>query len=96
MKLTPYKTLLTMGKEALDATLAPVRAYSAKKKAELEQAKLDERIATLETELTDTCASKDLNFDRVIEKLDEIDLAQRRRNQFGLIIAQLFPETDAA
>lgn len=92
MKLTPYKTLLTMGKEALDATLAPVRAYSAKKKAELEQARLDERIATLNTELNDTCASKDISFDRVIEKLDEIALAERRRDQFSLIITQLFPE----
>ena len=28
IKLTPYKKLLTMGKEAVEATLAPVRAGS--------------------------------------------------------------------
>jgi hypothetical protein len=90
-KLTAYKRLLTMGKEAVDATLAPVRAFSAKKKAELEMAKIDERIATLESELTVTCAEKDINFDRIIDKLDEIALAERRKEQFGKIIEEMFP-----
>ena len=65
MKLTPYKKLLTMAKDAIDATLAPVRANSAKKKAELEQAKVDAgdsvrlhqkrmaEVAKIETELAE-------------------------------------------
>jgi hypothetical protein len=95
-KLTPYRKLLTMGKEALDATLAPVRAYSAKKKAELEGAKLEERIATLQTELTTLCSNKELSFDGIIEKLDEIALAERRKGQFKVIIAEMFPDNDSA
>jgi hypothetical protein len=90
-KLTPYKTLLTMASEAVDAVLAPVRAHSAKKKAELEMAKLDERIATLESELTKACSSKDLSFDTIIDKLDDIALSERRKGQFEKIVSEMFP-----
>lgn len=92
MKLTPYKKLLIMGKEAVDACLAPVRANSAKKKAELEIAKLEERIATLDSDLNTFCSEKDINFDKVINKLDEIALAERRKKQFTKIIDEMFPE----
>jgi hypothetical protein len=91
-KLTAYKKLLVMGKEAIDAALAPVRANSAKKKAELEVAKLEERVATLDTELTTLCSLQDINFDRIIDKLDEIALAERRMKQFTRIIEELFPD----
>lgn len=91
-KLTPYRKLLVMGKEALDEVLAPVRSRSAQKKAELEVAKLEERIATLDTELTTLCSSKDLNFDRIIDKLDEMALAARRKKQFDKILTEMFPD----
>jgi hypothetical protein len=93
-KLTAYEKLLTMAKEAVDTALAPVRARSAKKKAELEMAKLDERIATLESELTVTCSQRDIDFDKIIDKLDEIALAERRKKQFGKIIEEMFPENE--
>jgi hypothetical protein len=92
MKLTPYRKLLTMGREAVDATLAPVRAHSAKKKAELELAKLEERVATLDSELTTLCATKEIDFDKIIDKLDDIALVERRKKQFEKIIAEMFPE----
>lgn len=92
MKLTPYQTLLTMGKEAINAALAPVRARSAKKKAELEIAKLEERVATLDSEMNTLCSEKDINFDRIIDKLDDIALVERRKTQFEKIIAEMFPE----
>lgn len=92
MKLTPYRKLLTMTKEAIDLTLAGVRAHSAKKKAELEMAKLDERLATLQAEIDELCSKKDINFDSVIDKLDDAALAERRRGQFEKILRELFPE----
>lgn len=92
MKLTAYKTILAMGKEAIDASLAPVRAHSAKKRAELEMAKLDERFATLETEVTAACSEKEINFERIINKLDEIALAERKKKQFEKIIGEMFPD----
>jgi hypothetical protein len=90
-KLTPYKKLLTMAKEAVDATLAPVRANAAKKQAELEVAKLEERTATLQSELDTLCSARELNFSRIIEKMDEMALADRRKKQFEKIVAEMFP-----
>ncbi len=94
MKLTPYKKLLTMAKEAIDATLAPVRAHAAKKQAELEMAKLDEKIATFESQLTTACSEKEINFDKIIDKLDEIALAERRKKQFQKIVDEMFPDAE--
>jgi len=92
VKLTAYKKILTMGKEAVDAALSPVRANSARKKAELEMAKLDEKIATLESEINTTCSEKEINFEKVIEKMDEIGLTERKKKQFEKIIAEMFPD----
>ena len=91
MKLKAYEKLLDMSKEAVEASLAPIRARSAKKKAELEIAKLEEKEATLESELTEICSVKDVNFERIISKLDEIDLAVRRKKQFTKIVEEMFP-----
>ena len=92
MKLTPYKQLLAMSKESIDKHLAPIRAHSAKKKAELEIAKLDEKLATLESELNDICSAHEINFDKVIEKLDDLALAERRKKQFVKIMEEMFPD----
>ena len=81
-----------MGKEAIDATLAPVRARSAKKKAELEIAKLEEQVATYDSELNTLCSEKEINFDKIIDKLDSIALVERRKKQFEKIVAEMFPE----
>ena len=91
IKLTPYKKLLTMAKEKIDEVLAIPRTNSAKKQAELEMAKLDEREATLQTELTESCSVKELNFNKIIDKLDEIALTNRRKKQFEKIIEEMFP-----
>jgi hypothetical protein len=80
-----------MAKEAVDATLAPVRAHAARKQAELEMAKIDERVATIESEINTLCSSKELNFEKIISKLDEIALAERRKKQFDQIISEMFP-----
>lgn len=95
-KLTPYKKMLTMAKDALDATLAPVRANAAKKQAELEIAKIEERIATLQSELNEACSRKEINFEAIIAKLDDIALVERRKTQFEKIVAEMFPADEAA
>jgi hypothetical protein len=92
MKLTPYQKLITMTKEAVDKTLAPVRSKSQHLKAQLEVSKLEERVATLEKEINETCSEKELNYDKIIDKLDELALTERRLKQFGKIISELFPE----
>jgi hypothetical protein len=48
MKLKPYKELVALSKEKLDAALAPVRARQVKGQAELEMAKIDEQLISSE------------------------------------------------
>lgn len=92
MKLKPYKEILKMAKEAIDDTLAPVRAMKAKKQAELEVAKMDAKIATQEAKIQEICTSKEIDFDKLITAQDELALMERRKKQFGKIIEELFPE----
>lgn len=88
----PFREIIAMSKEKLDEALAPIRARSARAKADLEIAKLDERLVGLETEIHRLCAEKDLDLNRISDKLDEYALGERRRDQFKDLISQLFPE----
>lgn len=88
----PFKELIALSKEKLDEALAPVRARAAKAKANLEVAKLDEKMMSLESDIHKMCAEKDLNFDKIVDKIDEYDLAERRRNQVEKLVTQMFPE----
>lgn len=81
-----------MSKEAIDKTLAAAKANSMKKKAELELAQLDERIATLTNELQEVCSKKDINFFSIIEKLDELAITERKQKQFKQILSEMFPD----
>lgn len=83
-----------MTKEAVDKTLAPVRSKSQQLKAELEVSKLEERCACLEKEINEACSQKELNYDAIIDKLDELALAERRKEQFTKIITELFPKLE--
>lgn len=88
----PFKELIALSKEKLDEALAPVRARAAKAKANLEVAKLDEKMMSLESDIHKLCAEKDLNFDKIVDKIDEYDLAERRRNQVEKLVSEMFPE----
>jgi len=92
MKLPKYKDILKMTKEKITESLAPIRAIQAKRQAELEMAKLDEKIITLETEINALCCENPLPFDKIIHKQDEVGLQERKRKQFSKIIEELFPE----
>lgn len=80
-----------MTAEAIDKSLAPVRARSQRLKGELEVAKLEERIAHLEKRINEECAKKELNFDTIIDMLDDLALTERKYEQFKLVIEELFP-----
>ena len=92
MKLKPYKEVLKMAKEKIDESLAPVRAYRAKKQAELEIAKMDEKMASQEAKINELCCEKELDFDKIISAQDEYALMERRKKQFEKIIKEMFPE----
>lgn len=90
-KVKSFREVLTMSKEALDETLAPIRARSAKAKADLYSSKLEETMVGLEREITELCTSKELDFDKVISKIDQYELAERKVKQVNALIADLFP-----
>jgi hypothetical protein len=90
-KVKPFVEVIAMTKEKLDEVLAPVRARSAKAKAEMAQAELEEEMVTLERQIHEACASKDLDFDDIIEKIDEYELVERKSKQIRRLIAELFP-----
>lgn len=90
-KIKPLKEVLAMSKDALQATLAPIRARKIKSQAETEMARLDERLVTLESQITEECSKETIDFDSIIKKLDEYGLTERRQKQFKKILEDLFP-----
>ena len=92
MKLKPFKELIALSKEKIDEALAPLRASTAKAKATLKMAEIDEKIATLGQSIQELATSKDINFDAIADKLDEVALLELRKNRFAEITSQLFPE----
>ena len=92
MKLPTYQDALRMGKDAINEMMAPAKARSAKKKAELEMCKLDERIASAQAEIHELCTTEDVDFGKIIDKLDDLALMERRKEQYEEILEQMFPE----
>ena len=93
-KVKSYREVLAMTKEKLDEALAPIRARSAKAKAELEIAKQQEKLVSLETEIHKLCAEKDLNFNSIADKIDQYELAERRLKQIEALVRELFPPAE--
>jgi predicted nucleic acid-binding protein len=92
MKLKPFKELIALSKEKIDEALAPLRASTAKAKATLKMAEIDEKIASLGQSIQELATSKDIDFDKIADKLDEVALLELRKNRFAEITGQLFPE----
>ena len=90
-KVKSYQEVLALTKEKLDEALAPIRARSAKAKAELEIAKQQEKLIALETDFHKLCAEKDLNFNSIADKVDAYELAERRLKQIESLVLELFP-----
>jgi hypothetical protein len=93
--LKPYKEILALTKEKINEALAPIRARSAKAKADLELAKLEEKLLGLEADIHKKAAEKDLDFNAIAELVDKYDLAERRRDQIAKLVSELFPEVAA-
>lgn len=95
-KIRPFSELIAMSKEKLDEALAPVRARSARARAAVATADLEEKMLTLERQIHEACADKDIDFDAVIRKINEYELAERKFKQITKLVADLFPPKKAA
>lgn len=91
MKLKPFKELIAMSKEKLHEAMAPVRARLVKSQAELEMAKLDGELVTLESQIQEACIGKEINFPALLDKLDKVALLERRKKQYAQVLRELFP-----
>ena len=91
-KMKSLKEVLGMTKDALNLSLAPIRARRIKAQAETEMSKLEEKLVTLEARITQDCTSDTIDFNSIISKLDDYALTDRRIKQFKKILADLFPE----
>lgn len=92
MNLMKYKDILAMAKEKVNEAKAPYRAREMSKKAELEVCKLESRIADREQKIHELSSKYPIDFDKLIDALDELDLTKRRKEQFDIIINEMFGE----
>ena len=90
-KVKPFAEVIKLSKEALDDVLAPIRARSAKAKADMVSAKLEEEMVDLERKIHEACAEKELNFDKIIDFINRYELAERKARQIAKLIDSLFP-----
>lgn len=91
MKLTPYREMIALAKDKAKELMAIPRAFEQRKRAELEMAKIDSLIAEGEQSINEVTAEYPVNFDRLIDKIDDLALLERRRDQFARIVAEMFP-----
>ncbi len=92
MSLMKYKDVLALAKEKINEAKAPFRAREMSKKAELEVCKLESTIADREQKIHELSSEYPINFDKLIDAIDDLDLTQRRKDQFERIIDEMFGE----
>lgn len=90
MALMKYKEVLTMAKEKITEAMAPLRAREMRKKGELEMCKLDSTIAEKEQKIQEYASQYPIDFDRLIDALDDLELTKRKKTQFEEIINEMF------
>ncbi len=91
MQLTPYSELVQLTPAEREKKNANAKINKQKQKGLLKVAELDEKITSLEDEVTSLCSKTELDFDAIVDKQDELALAQRRKEKFSEVINQLFP-----
>jgi len=92
MQLRPFKELFALSKEKLDEAMAPIRARQVRSQANLEQSTIDADLLTKETQIQEMLTGKTIDFPKLMDKLDEYDLLERRKQQYDTVLGQLFPE----
>lgn len=92
MSLLKYKDVLILCKDKIKEAMAPLRAREMRKKGELEVCKIDSDIAEKEQKIQEYASEYPINFDKLIDALDELELVKRRKEQFEKIIDEMFGE----
>ncbi len=92
MAMLKYKELLSMAKDKVTELMAPMRSNEMRKRAELEICKLESTIAEKEQKIQELASKYPIDFDKMLDAIDEVDLIKRRQQQFETIIAEMFSD----
>jgi hypothetical protein len=92
MALLKYKDVLILCKDKIKEAMAPLRAREMKKKAELEVCKIESQISEGEQKIQELASEYPIDFHKMIDAIDDLDLVKRRKEQFELIIEEMFGE----
>ena len=90
-QIKSFKELISMTKEKLEESMIPLRVRSAKAKAEGIKVEIETKMVDLEAEINTACASKDIDFNKIVDLMDEYALAERQLEQVTKVVDQLFP-----
>ena len=90
--MSTRKELLKMGEDAIKAVKLPFKIRKEKKQLEALILDYEERVATLESEINDLKAEETLNVERILDKVDDLELAQRRLKQGEELMKELFDD----
>jgi len=90
--MSTRKELLKMGEDAIKEVKLPFKIRKEKKQLEALILDYEERVATLESEINDLKAEETLNVDRILDKVDDLELAQRRLKQGEELMKELFDD----
>lgn len=91
MKLTPYQKLLKMGKEKVGELLSVPRSAEMKSKANHEISTLDVKIAEQHNKIEELASVYPIDFNKLIQTMDDLALAERRKGQLTKIVNEMFP-----
>ncbi len=92
MSLLKYKDALTFCKDKIKKSMAPLRSREMRKKGELAACVIDSNIAEKEQSIQEYASEYPVNFDKLIDATDELELLKRRKEQLKKIINEMFGE----
>jgi len=84
--------LLKMAEAGIKAVKLPFKLKKEKKNLESWILDYEEKIATLEQEITDLKCKEEMSVDDILDKQDELELAERRLKQGQALMEELFSE----
>jgi hypothetical protein len=96
MRLLSFREALKKTKAQIDDLMIPIRVKQAKLQGQTEMAGLEEKALTCEIALQELCVASPINYSKILEKLDEIALLERRQKQFKKVISELFDSEESA
>jgi len=92
MALMKYKDVLVLAKDKIKEAMAPLRAREMRKKGELEVCKIESDIADKEQKIQELSSQYPVDFHKLADLIDELELVKRRKEQFEKIIEEMFSE----